>query len=168
MTFLLTMTSWLLGFLVSAMVSRSDVAMNVASLLVVVQLIFCGGLFAMDGATDGISRAVPTRWAYAAMGQTGDLNEIVRVAAVTLPQEEANADLQEEHDEAAQKARDAGTPEPPAPQIPEVDDSSAVLDPLWKRSTLNWWGSTGITAGFGIAFLLLSVFLIRRTKQRKR
>ncbi|MDN5703040.1 MAG: ATP-binding cassette domain-containing protein [Micrococcales bacterium] len=167
-TFLLTMTSWLLGFLVSAMVSRSDVAMNVASLLVVVQLIFCGGLFAMDGATDGISRAVPTRWAYAAMGQTGDLNEIVRVAAVTLPQEEANADLQEEHDEAAQKARDAGTPEPPAPQIPEVDDSSAVLDPLWKRSTLNWWGSTGITAGFGIAFLLLSVFLIRRTKQRKR
>ncbi|MCT1602236.1 ATP-binding cassette domain-containing protein [Kocuria sp. p3-SID1433] len=167
-TFLLTMTSWLLGFMVSAMVSRADVAMNVASLLVVVQLIFCGGLFAMDGATDGISRAVPTRWAYAAMGQTGDLNEIVRVAAVTLPQEEANAELQDEHDQAAQEARDAGAPEPPAPQLPEVDDSSAVLDPLWKRATANWWGSTGITAGFGIAFLLISVLLIRRTKRRKR
>ncbi|WP_144793798.1 ATP-binding cassette domain-containing protein [Kocuria palustris] len=167
-TFLLTMTSWLLGFLVSALVPRSDVAMNVASLLVVVQLIFCGGLFAMEGAADAISRATPTRWAYAAMGQTGDLNEIVRTAAVTLPQEEANADLQEDHDRAVEDARQAGAPEPPPLELPPIDDSGAVLDPLWERTTLNWWGAAGITAGFGLVFLVASVLLIRRTKRRKR
>ncbi|MDO5619103.1 ATP-binding cassette domain-containing protein [Kocuria sp.] len=166
-TFLLILTSWLLGFLVSALVGRSDVAMNTASLLVVVQLIFSGGLFAMEGASDAASRMVPTRWAYAAMAQSGDLNDIVRTAAVALPQEEANQSAQETHDDAAASARASGLPEPPAPNLPAVDTSSAVLDPLWKQGTVNWWGSTALTGGFGLAFLLLSVLAIRRVKKRK-
>lgn len=166
-TFLLIMTSWLLGFLVSALVGRSDVAMNTASLLVVVQLIFCGGLFAMEGVSDTASKVVPTRWAYAAMAQSADINQIVRTAAVALPQEEANAEAQEAHDEAVTAAQDAGLPAPEAPEIPEVDTSSAVLDSMWEQGTVQWWGSTGITAGFGVAFLLLSVLSIRRVKKRK-
>ncbi|WP_158609541.1 ATP-binding cassette domain-containing protein [Kocuria soli] len=167
-TFLLILTSWLLGFLVSALVGRSDVAMNTASLLVVVQLIFCGGLFAMEGVSDTVSRVVPTRWAYAAMAQSGDLNEIVRTAAVALPQEEANDDAQAKHDDAVTAAEEQGLPEPEPLDLPEVDTSSAVLDPLWNQGTVMWWGSTGITAGFGLAFLLLSVLAIRRVKKRKR
>lgn len=167
-TFLLSLTSWLLGFLVSALVARSDVAMNAASLLVVVQLIFCGGLFAMEGATDGISRAVPTRWAYAAMAQSGDLNEIVRTAAVVTPQEEADRQAQEDHTEAVEQARAQGAPEPPPLELPAIDESAAVLDPLWHRGALNWWGAAGATAGFGLVFLLVSVLLIQRVKRRKR
>lgn len=167
-TFLLIMTSWLLGFLVSALVGRSDVAMNTASLLVVVQLIFCGGLFAMEGAPDGVSKAVPTRWAYAAMAQSADLNEIVRTAAVALPQEESNEAAQESHDEAVASAEEAGAPAPAPLELPEIDTSGAVLDSMWKQGTLNWWGSTGITMGFGVVLLLLSVFSIRRVKKRKR
>lgn len=166
--FLLSMTSWLLGFLISALVSRSDVAMNAASLLVVVMLIFSGGLFAMDGPADAISRAVPARWAYAAMAQSGDLNEIVRTAAVVLPQEEANEEMQAEHDDAVAQAQAEGAPAPPALELPEIDDSAALLDPLWTRSTLNWWGSAGLTAGFGAVLLILSVLRIRRISRRRR
>lgn len=166
-TFLLILTSWLLGFLVSALVGRSDVAMNTASLLVVVQLIFCGGLFAMDGGSDAASRVVPTRWAYAAMAQSGDLNQIVRTAAVALPQEEANQSAHDAHDDAVASAQEAGLPAPAAPQLPEVDTSAAVLDPLWHQGTVNWWGSTALTGGFGLGFLLLSVVAIRRVKKRK-
>lgn len=166
--FLLMATSWLLGFLISALVSRSDVAMNTASLFVVVQLIFSGGLFTLEGSSDAISRAIPTRWAYAAMGQSVDLNEIVRNATVVRRHDEANESTMEAHKDAVAEAQKAKQPPPPEPALPKADMTQAVLDPLWIPDTRSWWITCATVSGFGAGFLVLSVAAIQRVKKRRR
>jgi ABC-type multidrug transport system permease subunit len=65
-----------LGLAVSARIRTSEQAMPPLVLLVMAQLVLCGGMFPIDGrgVLATIADVVPTRWGYAAAAATIDLN----------------------------------------------------------------------------------------------
>ena len=76
---MVTLTSTVLGLLVSAYVSTSEQTMPVLVGLVMAQLVLCGGLFAVaDRAVIAqVSWLAPARWAYAALASSVDLKAIM-------------------------------------------------------------------------------------------
>jgi ABC transport system ATP-binding/permease protein len=76
---LVTLTSTVLGLLVSAYVSTSEQTMPVLVGLVMAQLVLSGGLFTVAGrvGVEQLSWIAPARWAYAATAATVDLKRIL-------------------------------------------------------------------------------------------
>jgi ABC-type multidrug transport system ATPase subunit len=74
----LTFASMVVGLVVSAAIDNADRGMPLLVLLVMVQLVLSGGLFAVDGKVvlAQVSWAVPTRWAYAMAASTGDFSKL--------------------------------------------------------------------------------------------
>ena len=72
------LTGVALGLAVSSRVSTIEQSMPPLVLLVMGQLVMCGGLFQVDGrgVLPVLSWAFPTRWGYAAAASTVDLNHI--------------------------------------------------------------------------------------------
>ena len=65
-----------LGFVVSANAKSGDKAMVVAPFLLIVQLLFSGILFKLEGVGEYISYATASRWTVEALGSIVDLNEL--------------------------------------------------------------------------------------------
>ncbi|MDX3517594.1 FHA domain-containing protein [Streptomyces scabiei] len=76
---LLAFTAMMLGLLVSALVRKEEVTMPLLVLLAIVQVVFCGALLDVSGTIvlEQLAWLVPSRWAFAAMAGTIDLEEIV-------------------------------------------------------------------------------------------
>ncbi len=76
------LTNVALGLAVSSRVTTTEQSMPPLVLLVMGQLVMCGGLFpiAGRGVLPALSWAFPTRWGYAAAGSTVDLNNISQTA----------------------------------------------------------------------------------------
>ncbi len=74
--FLTIVSSSSLGLLVSTFAKNSSVAMTIAPLLLVPQLLFSGMLFKLDGINEFISNFVLCRWSVEALGTTADLNSL--------------------------------------------------------------------------------------------
>lgn len=72
------LTGVALGLAVSSRVATTEQAMPPMVLLVMAQLVMCGGLFPIDGrgALAVVSWLFPTRWGYAAAASTVDLNNV--------------------------------------------------------------------------------------------
>jgi hypothetical protein len=72
------LTGVALGLAVSSRVATTEQAMPPMVLLVMGQLVMCGGLFPIDGRGPlaVLSWGFPTRWGYAAAASTVDLNHI--------------------------------------------------------------------------------------------
>lgn len=75
---LLAIASTVLGLLVSSRVTSSDQTMPVLVLIIMGQLVFCGGLFKLVDRTglEQLSWFLPSRWAYAAAAVTTNLRDI--------------------------------------------------------------------------------------------
>jgi ABC-type multidrug transport system ATPase subunit/pSer/pThr/pTyr-binding forkhead associated (FHA) protein len=71
-----TVVSMIIGLLISALVSNADRAMQFLVLVVIAQLVLCGGLFAVKGRVplEQLSWLSPSRWAYAMTASTVDMN----------------------------------------------------------------------------------------------
>ncbi len=67
-----------IGLLVSSMVSTAERAMPLVFLLVMVQVVTTGGIFAIHGKAgiEEIAWLTPSRWGFAANASTTDLNTI--------------------------------------------------------------------------------------------
>ncbi|WEH12640.1 FHA domain-containing protein [Streptomyces sp. VNUA24] len=76
---LLAFTAMMLGLLVSALVRKEEVTMPLLVLLAIVQVVFCGALLDVSGTIvlEQLAWLVPSRWAFAAMAGTIDLERIV-------------------------------------------------------------------------------------------
>ncbi|MFF5360102.1 FHA domain-containing protein [Streptomyces scabiei] len=76
---LLAFTAMMLGLLVSALVRKEEVTMPLLVLLAIVQVVFCGALLDVSGTIvlEQLAWLVPSRWAFAAMAGTIDLEQIV-------------------------------------------------------------------------------------------
>ena len=76
------LTNVALGLAVSSRVTTTEQSMPPLVLLVMGQLVMCGGLFTISGrgVLEVLSWVFPTRWGYAAAGSTVDLNNITRTA----------------------------------------------------------------------------------------
>lgn len=74
-TAFLELASTFLGLLVSALVSSSDLAMQVLIIPVMIQIVFSGGFFTLTGVFAQVSALIPGRWGFAALASTARLNE---------------------------------------------------------------------------------------------
>ena len=73
---LTVLASVALGFVISAMVRTGDKAMAVAPFVLIIQLLFSGILFTLEGAGKIISYVTISRWSVEALGSIAKLNRL--------------------------------------------------------------------------------------------
>jgi ABC transport system ATP-binding/permease protein len=73
-----TWTSMMIGLVISAAIDNADRGMPFLVLVIMVQLVFCGGLFPVHGRAviEQLSWAAPSRWAFGMTAATTDLSRI--------------------------------------------------------------------------------------------
>lgn len=78
-----TVASMVLGLAISAGIDNADRGMPLLVLVIMIQLVLCGGLFAVDGrpVLEQLSWFVPARWGFSMAAATVDLAPLVRGAA---------------------------------------------------------------------------------------
>ncbi|MDE6024783.1 MAG: FHA domain-containing protein [Lachnospiraceae bacterium] len=67
------------GLLISAISKNGDRAMSIAPFILIIQLLFSGILFSLNGVTDKVSYFTFSRWSMEALGSTNDLNGLIPV-----------------------------------------------------------------------------------------
>ena len=72
----LCVVSMLVGLMVSAMVTKAEQTMPLLVVIVMVQVVLSGGVFALKGVGGWISDIAPARWGLGALASTVNLNEI--------------------------------------------------------------------------------------------
>lgn len=77
-----TVVSMMIGLLISAMIGNADRGMPLLVLVVMAQLVLCGGMFGVRGRPplEQLAWLSPSRWAYAMAASTVDLNDLRRTA----------------------------------------------------------------------------------------
>lgn len=73
---LTVLASVTMGFVISSFVKSGDKAMAVAPFVLIVQLLFSGILFHLEGVGEKISYCTVSRWAVEALGSIADLNSL--------------------------------------------------------------------------------------------
>lgn len=84
--FLTIYASAAMGLIVSAFVRNSDRAMAIAPFVLIIQLLFSGVLFELEGAAHKISNVTVSRWAMECLGNITDLNKL-DMEIKTMPHE---------------------------------------------------------------------------------
>jgi hypothetical protein len=74
--FLIVMAADALGLMVSSFVKNEQLASQLSPYILIVQLLFSGVLFAMEGASEIVSALMLSRWGMEALGSISDLNEL--------------------------------------------------------------------------------------------
>lgn len=80
--FLVMYASDVLGLLISSIVKKQELASQLAPYILIVQLLFSGVLFKMEGGAEVISALMISRWGMEALGSISDLNELPLKLAV--------------------------------------------------------------------------------------
>jgi ABC-type multidrug transport system ATPase subunit/pSer/pThr/pTyr-binding forkhead associated (FHA) protein len=78
-----TVVSMMIGLLISAIIGNADRGMPLLVLVVMAELVLCGGMFGVRGRIplEQLAWLSPSRWAYAMAASTIDLNDLRRTAA---------------------------------------------------------------------------------------
>lgn len=74
--FLVMYTADVLGMLISSIVKKQEMASQLAPYILIVQLLFSGVLFKMEGGAELISVLMISRWGMEALGSICDLNDL--------------------------------------------------------------------------------------------
>lgn len=83
--FLLMYAADMLGLMISCLVKKEEAANVLAPYILIVQLIFSGILFAMEGVADYISYGMISRWGMEALGCTARFNDLPLKIQLTVP-----------------------------------------------------------------------------------
>lgn len=77
-----TVVSMMIGLLISAVIGNADRGMPMLVLVVMAELVLCGGMFGVKGRIplEQLAWLSPSRWAYAMAASTIDLNDLRRTA----------------------------------------------------------------------------------------
>lgn len=73
---LTVLASIALGFVISAVVKTGDKAMAIAPFVLIIQLLFSGILFTLEGAGEVISYVTVSRWSVEGLGSIAKLNRL--------------------------------------------------------------------------------------------
>ena len=90
-----------MGLLLSSITKSADRAMAIAPFVLIVQLIFSGILFELNGVTDKLSYLTYSRWAMESIGSTCDLNSL------DPPGQEESEQVEEQFDDLVATCNDA-------------------------------------------------------------
>lgn len=83
--FLLMYAADAMGLMISCIVRKEETANVLAPYILIVQLIFSGILFTMEGAADYLSYIMISRWGMEALGSTANLNDMQLKIQMTVP-----------------------------------------------------------------------------------
>lgn len=83
--FLLMYASDALGIMISCIVRKQDIANAAAPYILIVQLIFSGVLFGLEGMTEKISYFMLSRWGMEAIGSSCALNDLPLKIQLSMP-----------------------------------------------------------------------------------
>jgi ABC-type multidrug transport system ATPase subunit/pSer/pThr/pTyr-binding forkhead associated (FHA) protein len=160
----LTIASAMIGLLISAWVNNADKAMPMLVLMIMVQLVFSGGLVPLAGrpGLQQVSYVVPARWGFAMTASTVNLHAIETIRApkfcAQLEQAQAQgelpADLVASSD--AKEIQDLCHHKPP------------VSDALWKHSSATWLGDLVALLALSALSILGVSILLRRLEPKRR
>ena len=89
---LTVLASIAMGFVISSLVTTGDKAMAVAPFVLIIQLLFSGILFALEGAGEILSYVTVSRWSVSALGRSAHLNELDRRLQEEFPMIEPELD----------------------------------------------------------------------------
>lgn len=163
--FAVSWTCAALGLLLSALVSTSDQVMPLMVVVLMLQLVLCGGVIGVNSpGVNEVSWLVPSRWGYAAGASTIDLNRSVTCHAEQRAKAKADDEINKKgrestdkaNQEAADQAKKMGQPAPTPKVYQDVHttvDCSTLEDndTLWDHDTNTW----ALDAAFlGFYFLL--------------
>lgn len=74
--FLILYAADVMGLMISSFVKNEELASQLSPYVLIVQLLFSGVLFAMEGAAKLLSGVMLSRWGMEALGSTSDLNQL--------------------------------------------------------------------------------------------
>ncbi len=83
--FLILFSADMLGFAVGVLVDNITTAMTLIPIVLIVQFLFSGCLFDLDGVLKFFSRFTTARWGYSALGSLADLNNMKSRFAEIIP-----------------------------------------------------------------------------------
>ncbi len=127
-----SLSSAMLGLVISALVDNADKTMPLLVLLTMAQLVFSGGILPVHGkpGLEEVSVIAPARWGFAGLSSVGDLNRI-SLAGVLRPDG-------------------------------KLINSKVVVDPFFDHTSSAYFTDIGAGVGIGVICVIVTAFLIRR------
>ncbi len=129
-----SLSSAMLGLVISALVDNADKTMPLLVLLTMAQLVFSGGILPVHGkpGLEQISLIAPARWGFAGLSSVGDLNTISL----------------------------AGKPSPQ--DATKLLNNKVVVDPFFEHTSSAYLTDIAAGVGLGVICVIATAFLIRR------
>jgi hypothetical protein len=181
---ILAVVSMTLGLLISAMVNSSDKTMPLLVVGVMFQVILTGGIFPVAGKAglEQIAWLSPSRWGFAAVASTVNLNVIQQPPGVKAagpafaPRSSAAgpAGISATGTSAAGAARPlaAGSPTSSPTSSPargaEPTVQALPTDPIWRHKPAVWLKNIILMLALGLAFTLITWWRIVKIKPGRR
>ena len=171
---LATLSASSLGLFFSALVRSAEQTTPVMIVLLMVQLVMCGGVidFADSSAGYMASYAVSSQWAYSAGAASVDLNRIHRQSALDAQkkQDKTYADNKakiDKRNEDAKKQAEALGQKPPQAETLEKPEPISVpeMHKRWKPQKGRWLSHLGILIGFYGLFATLTAVPLSKSRR---
>jgi hypothetical protein len=171
----LSVVSMTLGLLISCLVNSSDKTMPLLVVGVMFQVILTGGIFPLAGKVglEQVAWASPSRWGFAAVGSTVNMNVIQQpvppAGAAVLPatRPAAATGSASVSPPAAGKGSGAGSAGQPA-DAQAGSSAGPPTDPLWDHNASTWLKDIGLMLVLALAFTTLAWWRIVKIKPGRR
>jgi ABC-type multidrug transport system ATPase subunit len=163
----LSIVSMTLGLLISAMVNSSDKTMPLLVVGVMFQVILTGGIFPVAGKVglEQIAYVAPSRWGFAAVASTVNLNVIQQPK---LPPGAAPAGSSPAPSGSpAAGASSTASPSAGADGAPGTPEGLPT-DPIWDHNKNTWLKDMGLLIGLGLVFTGLAWWRLVKIKPGRR
>ncbi len=163
----LSIVSMTLGLLISAMVNSSDKTMPLLVVGVMFQVILTGGIFPVAGKVglEQIAWVAPSRWGFAAVASTVNLNVIEQLPHV-VPSSAPAASGAGSGTPAAGSS--AGARPAAASDAASGSEAAEATDPLWAHTSSAWLKDMGLLIVLGLAFSVLSWWRLVKIRPGRR
>ena len=164
----LTIVSAMLGLVISAWVSNADKAMPMLVLMIMVQLVFSGGLVPLGGrpGLEQVSYVVPARWGFAMAASTVDIHslETFRPPAVCAKLDK----LQATPGASDELASIGGISKSDVSQINAIcHHRNPRNDAIWRHDSVTWFGDLWVLVVLGGLSVLSVALLLRRLEPKR-
>lgn len=181
------------GLLISAISKNGDRAMSIAPFILIIQLLFSGILFSLNGATEKISYFTISRWSMEALGSTNDLNGLEPAGVEDAKQKQEDlvnesneliASMQDSYDQSINDLQDSveyysaysGDPqafdeyvsEPVEIEVEDEEETEAGDDEMFNRKASHMAKCWGLLFGVTFLFAGASIAVLTKLKDEQR
>jgi hypothetical protein len=167
----LSIVSMTLGLLISAMVNSSDKTMPLLVVGVMFQVILTGGIFPVAGKVglEQISWVAPSRWGFAAVASTVNLNVIQqpKLPAGAGPGA-AGSSPAASGSPTASTSTTTGTAPAGAVAAAGAGEGALPTDPIWAHTKSAWLKDMGLLIFLGLVFTGLAWWRLVKIKPGRR